>query len=101
MPARFDYKFFGETPMLRALIERLFARRQRWSSERARRERRRLLLEGLEARQVLTGTPVVSIGDATVVEGNAGQTTQANFEVTLSEASSDQIAIVYSTVAGT
>src|SRR3954452_13533858 len=96
-----DYFFVGEIAMLRALIERLFARRQRWSSQRAKKARRRLLLEGLEPRQVLTGTPVVSIGDATVVEGNAGQTTQAIFDVTLSEASSDQIAIVYSTVAGT
>lgn len=57
--------------------------------------------------QGMTGTvmvieplPSVSIGDATVVEGNAGTTT-ATFAVTLSEASSDTASVSYATAGGT
>ena len=44
--------------------------------------------------------PNVSIGNATVTEGNAG-TINANFTVTISEASSDATSVVYTTANGT
>jgi probable HAF family extracellular repeat protein len=49
---------------------------------------------------VAPGTPVVSIGDASVTEGHAG-TQSANLTVTLSPASSQAVTLSYSTANGT
>jgi hypothetical protein len=48
----------------------------------------------------IQGRPSVSVGDASVTEGNAG-TTQLSFPVTLSAASSQPVSVTYATADGT
>jgi predicted outer membrane repeat protein len=45
--------------------------------------------------------PTISISDVSVVEGNAGTTTNANFTISLSNASSQQVTVNFNTTDGT
>jgi hypothetical protein len=61
---------------------------------------RRWALEALEGRVLLSGLPTLSVGDATVIEGNQG-TRYAEVVVTLSQRSTKTVTVDYGTADGT
>ncbi len=61
---------------------------------------RRWALETLEGRVLLSGLPAISVGDATVIEGNHG-TRYAEVVVSLSKRSNKTVTVSYGTADGT
>lgn len=57
-------------------------------------------VEQLDGRCLPSGNPAISIGDASVVEGDSGQTALV-FTVTLSKASSREVSVNFATAGGT
>jgi hypothetical protein len=58
------------------------------------------MLEALESRRLLNGLPTISIGDASIVEGNDGSTNAA-VVVSLSQRRNQAVTVNYSTQGGT